>query len=227
MLSDFWRTPRRKFILALILSSLVAEALFSFGAVKYHSLDFDYLSWNLLLAWVPLLLSIRLTVVLRRKLWSSWEALGLSLLWLVFLPNSFYMISDYIHLKDVSQTSVLYYALTLTAFIYTGAALGFSSLFIVHLHLERRLKYRAAGWWSAIILFICSVAVYFGRDLRWNSWDVLTNPGGLLFDISDRLQHLGQYSQMLIDVGALFILLWALYYVAWRATHLVQKAAGA
>src|SRR5581483_2339654 len=128
-----WRTPGRQFLIALCVSSIVSELLFGYNALINHTLDFDYLSWNLLLAWLPLLFAIRLTAVLRRKLWSSWEALILSGLWLVFLPNSFYMISDFIHLQDVSQSSIVYDAVILTSFIYTGVTIGFSSLFLIHL----------------------------------------------------------------------------------------------
>jgi uncharacterized membrane protein len=215
-----WQSHSQQFIAALFLSSVVSEALFGYNVLHSHSLEFDYLSWNLVLAWLPLIFAARLTIVLKRKLWSSWEALLYSVLWLVFLPNSFYMISDFIHLQDVAQANVVYDALILTSFIYTGVTLGFSSLFLVHLHLKRRLPAREASLWIAITLFVCSIAIYFGRDLRWSSWNVLTNPGGLLFDISDRLVHITSYPQMVITIIAFFILLLSMYNLIWRGTHL-------
>ena len=210
----------QQFATALVLSSLVSEALFGYNVVHTHSVDFDYLSWNLLLAWLPLIFAARLTAVLKHKLWSSWEALTLSVLWLGFLPNSFYMISDFIHLQDVAQSSVVYDALILTSFIYTGVTLGFSSLFLIHLHLRRRLPPMQAASWVGITLFISSVAIYFGRDLRWSTWDVLTNPGGLLFDASDRLLHITSYPQMVISIVAFFALLGTMYNLLWRGAHL-------
>lgn len=215
-----WRSRDQQFIIALILSSAVSEILFGYNVVHNHTLDFDYLSWNLLLAWLPLLLAIRLSKVLHRKLWSSWEALTLSVLWLIFLPNSFYMISDFIHLQTTSQMNVVYDAVLLTSFIYTGVTLGFGSLFLLHLHLKRRLSPLQSTAWIGLTLFICSVAIYFGRDLRWNSWDILTNPGGLMFDISDRLLHLGAYPQMVVTILAFFILLLTMYNLLWRGAHL-------
>jgi uncharacterized membrane protein len=198
--------------------------LFVYGAWRNHSLAFDYLVWNLFLAWLPLVFAIRLVALLRRKLWSSWEGLATSLLWLVFLPNSFYMISDFIHLQELPRVDVLYDAVMFTAFIYTGVALGFSSLYLVHLQLRRRLSARAAAGWVAVTLFICSSAVYMGRDLRWNSWDILTNPGGLLFDVSDRLQHPAAYPQMLVTIITFFVLLATIYNLLWRGTRLIRQA---
>ncbi len=219
-----WRSPRSQFIFALVICSAVSLGLFGYGAWRNHSLEFGYLSWNLLLAWLPLLFAVRLVAVLRRKVWSSWEGLATSLLWLVFLPNSFYMISDFIHLQEVQRVDLLYDALMFTSFIYTGVVLGFSSLYLIHLQLKRRLSVGATAGWIAATLFICSVAVYIGRDLRWNSWDVLINPGGLLFDISDRLQHPANYPQMLITIITFFILLASMYGLLWRGTRLFQKA---
>jgi len=217
------RSPRTQFIFALGVSTLVSVALFAYGAWRNRSLEYDYLSWNLLLAWLPLLFAVRLVVVLRRKLWSSWEAMAMTLLWLVFLPNSFYMISDFIHLQDVQTVDVLYDAVMFTSFIYTGVVLGFSSLYLVHIQLKRRLSGLSASTWIAFTLLICSAAIYVGRDLRWNSWDVVTNPGGLLFDISDRLLHPSEYPQMFVTIVSFFVLLLSMYGLLWRGARLLRQ----
>lgn len=221
-----WRSVRVQFVLALGVSTFVSLGLFGYGAWRNSSLSYDYLVWNLFLAWLPLIFALRLVSVLRRKLWSSWEALLISFLWLVLLPNSFYMISDFIHILEVRRLDVLYDALMFTSFIYTGVALGFSSLYLIHLQFRRRLSSHVAAGWIACTLLICSAAVYVGRDLRWNSWDVLTNPGGLLFDISDRLQHPSAYPQMLVTVTTFFILLASMYNLLWYGTRLVRQASG-
>jgi uncharacterized membrane protein len=218
------RSPRTQYITALVISTLASIGLFGYGAWRNQSLEFSYLVWNLFLAWLPLIFAVRLVAVLQRKLWSSWEAMATSLLWLVFLPNSFYMISDFIHLQDVRRVDVLYDTVMFTSFIYTGVALGFSSLYLIHLQFRRRLSRRAAAAWVAFTLFISAAAIYIGRDLRWNSWDILTNPGGLLFDISDRITHPVQYPKMLLTVASFFILLLSMYGLLWRGARLLTHA---
>lgn len=211
------------FLLALVGSAAVSLSFFSYGALQNHSLEFSYLVWNLFLAWLPLAFALRLTSLLRYKLWSSWEGLLYSVLWLVFLPNSFYMISDFIHLQDVLRVNLLYDSVMFTSFIYSAVVVGFTSLHMMHLQLHRRLGGRVAALFVAITLLVCSFAIYVGRDLRWNSWDILTNPGGLLFDLSDRLIHPASYPAMFTTVISFFVLLSSMYNLVWHGSRLLSK----
>ncbi|MEO7364086.1 MAG: DUF1361 domain-containing protein [Candidatus Saccharimonadales bacterium] len=213
-----------EYVLTLAGMSLASLGLYAYGALQNHELAYSYLVVNLFLAWLPLVFALRLTRVLGRKLWSSWEALGCSALWLVFLPNSFYMISDFIHLQEAPRVDVLYDATMFTAFIFTGVALGLSSLYLLHRQFRQRFRPRAVVGLLAFTLLVCSVAVYVGRDLRWNSWDILINPGGLLFDLSDRLGHPASYPAMSKTVLSFWLLLGGMYLLVWRASRLLRKA---
>jgi uncharacterized membrane protein len=209
-------SPRERVVVSLAGLTGVSICLFFAGAVANRSLQFDYLLWNLFLAWVPLGIVVLLVRSLRHNLWSSWRPLGLTLLWLVLLPNSFYMISDFVHIQDVARHNLLYDVVMFTAFIFTAALLGFSSLYIVHTELRKRMRMQSSSVVVAGILFLCSFAIYLGRDLRWNSWDVLLNPAGILFDVSDHLIHPWQSGEMFTTTLSFFILLGSLYVVGWQ-----------
>lgn len=213
---------QQQFIVSLLAAMAVSIGLFAYGAYQSRSLAFTYLIWNLFLALLPLLFALRLVVVLRTKRWSAWSPLGWTLLWLLFLPNSFYMISDYIHLQDVAAAHLLYDAVMFTSFIYIGVLLGFCSLYLVHVQLRRRLSARASAAWVAGTLLLCSFAIYIGRDLRWNSWDIIFNPGGLLFDISDRLLRPDAYPSMFVTVISFFVLLSGLYAMVWSIARVLR-----
>jgi len=216
------QTPRTQVIAALGLSTLVSIGFFAYGAWRNHSFEYAYLVWNLFLAWLPLVFATWLVRTLRTKPWSSWAGIGISLIWLIFLPNSFYMISDFIHLGGVDRVDILYDAVMFTSFIFAGVLLGFMSLYLIHVQLLRRLNHRRSALWVASTLLVCSFAIYVGRDLRWNSWDILTNPGGLLFDISDRLLHPSAYPEMILTMVAFFALLGSMYGLVWRSIQLLK-----
>lgn len=213
--------PRRQFLLSLGVAMLISLGLYVYG-VHAYSMSYSYLPWNLFLAAIPLVLAVRLVRVLHRKRWSAWEPMGWTLAWLLFLPNSFYMISDFIHLRDVASNEILYAAVLFTSFIYLGVLLGFCSLVLIHHELRRRLSALAAASWMGFTLLLCSFAIYIGRDLRWNSWDIITNPAGLLFDISDRLLRPDDYPTMIVTVISFFVLLASLYAVVWSGARMLR-----
>lgn len=217
--------PYQQFIITLSIAALVCVGLLGFGARYHDSWRFNYLLWNLFLAALPLVFAIKLRSVLRRKRWSDWEPLGWTVAWLLFLPNSFYMISDYIHLPEVAESDLLYNSVMFTAFICLGVILGFCSLYLIHNRLRQRVGTLAAGAWIGLTLLLSSYAIYLGRDLRWNSWDVVFNPAGLLFDVSDRLLRPDDYPEMFVVIFSFFVLLGSLYAVVWTAAHWLRQAA--
>lgn len=209
-------SPRERVVASLAGITLVSVVLYVVGAVVNRSLQFDYLLWNLFLAWLPLVLAIWLLKSLRTNLWSNNGPLLLTLLWLLLLPNSFYMISDFVHIQDVARHNLLYDIVMFTAFIFTATMLGFSSLYMVHTALRKRLAPRTSWLLIGIIILLCSFGIYLGRNLRWNSWDVLVNPAGILFDVSDHLIHPLSSAALFTITFSFFVLLSSLYIVGWQ-----------
>lgn len=208
--------------LALLYANAVSIGLFLAGALSNHAYDFSYLVWNLFLAWIPLALSIWLAKILKSNLWSSWLALLATVLWLGFLPNSFYMISDFIHIQEVGRVDLLYDVVMFSSFIFNSVLLGFISLHMVHQQLLARLSRQTAHTTVGAILLACSFAIYIGRDLRWNTWDILVNPAGLLIDVSDRFLHPLTYSQAYTTTITFFFLLSSLYVVGWQLVRAIR-----
>ena len=214
--------PWANFVAALGLASVASIGLLAIDAIANSSFVGSYLLINLVLAWMPLGLVLLLQKSLRRKPWSSWEAMILSLLWLIFLPNTFYMISDFIHLADVNPGQLIYSSVMFTSFIYTGVLLGFSSLYIIQQELAKRFSFRTTITAVALTLLACSFAIYIGRDLRWNTWDIVTDPAGVLFEVSTRLLHPSQYPQVLEVVMPFFALLGSMYVVARQSVAVLK-----
>jgi len=212
-----------RYLLPLGVATIASAGLLAAESLIYGETTHDYLLWNLFLSWLPFILASWLKRTLTNHLWSSWRALFITTAWLLFLPNSFYMVSDFIHLHELGEDQILFGAITFTAFVFTSLCLGIASLYIVHTELLKRLSGRAAAILVGALLLIVSTAIYVGRDLRWNSWDIIISPFGLLFDISERLLHPDQYAQVLGVVLPFFVLLATMYFVIWQTAHMLGK----
>lgn len=215
-------SPLRSFVYSLLGLSCLSIGFFLAGSIGSRNFGDWYLVWNLFLAWIPLGLSYALITILSQHLWSSWRCIGLSLAWLLFLPNSFYMVSDFIHLEDMPRSNVLFDSLTFTLFILNGLILGYTSLYLVQHELRKRVPAWQSASFAAIILLSCSFAIYLGRDLRWNSWDVLVNPAGIIFDISERIIRPLAHPEVFSVTFMFFAFLGGIYCVVWNIIRAVR-----
>ena len=174
------RFPNERLVVLVGLGGASALCL-GLELVREHrySIDFRFLVWNLVLAWIPLLLALGVYDAYRRGRSLLWVA-PMIVLWLLFLPNAPYIVTDFVHLSASSRAPLWFDGVELSAFAWTGMLLGFVSLYLVHAVLRDR--YGAPFGWSAVlfVLALSGVGVYLGRVKRWNSWDVLTQPRSLL-----------------------------------------------
>jgi uncharacterized membrane protein len=146
------------------------------------------IEWNLFLAWVPFVLA--LIVYDRARAGASTSALwGASVLWLLFLPNAPYLVTDLKHIDGFGGVQALYDVVLLVSAAATGLLLGLTSLFLMH-SVARRMV-RAFSAWAFVVgvLVLSSFGIYLGRVQRWNSWDVFVRPGYLFSEIAGGLLH--------------------------------------
>ena len=156
-----------------------------------------FMPWNLFLACVPLCAASLLRRAQRSAAPDALQ-LGLVAIWLLFLPNAPYILTDLVHLHSDGSRLYWYDLGMLLSCAGTGLLLGYSSLFQVHALFEQRFGARL-GWVVAVVALLASgYGVYLGRVQRWNSWDIITSPRGLFASIADTvlnpLQHLHIYA---------------------------------
>lgn len=147
---------------------------------------FSFLAWNLFLAWIPLLITQALFRIQKRPLWVT--ILGLAG-WLLFLPNSPYILTDLFHLRPRIEAPIWFDMILIVSFAWTGMMLGFASLRQVQVEVLDQL----GSWRSQILtgglLLLTSFGVYLGRYLRWNSWDLITRPWEIITDVLELILH--------------------------------------
>jgi uncharacterized membrane protein len=168
------RSRARIGLAALLASSALSLGLLAFRILLRSDATYGFLAWNLFLAWIPLLLAIVIVRAWGSGLWIS--AALLLVLWLLFFPNAPYVVTDFVHLRDMGGMPRWFDVLLLSSFATTALALGFASLYLVQ-NLIRATFGAAWSWASALtVIGLSGIGIYLGRVYQLNSWDVL-EPG--------------------------------------------------
>lgn len=202
-------------ILALALTSCFVAGLIIVRAVWSGKLAYHFLIWNLFLAWIPFLCAY---VINHLKHWNVF-AIGLGLIWLLFLPNAPYLVTDLIHLRPYTENRFFWLDLVmLFSFAWLGAILSFLSIWLMHEKINLVLG-KALGWFFVVATaFASGFGVYLGRFLRWNSWDIIKDPIELLEDIvSPFLNPLGHMRHI-----AFFVLFACMIFVGYITLYLIS-----
>ncbi|HEX6179316.1 MAG TPA: DUF1361 domain-containing protein [Thermoanaerobaculia bacterium] len=175
---------------ALALLALLAwcGALLLYRKSRSGVWAFTFLPWNLFLAAVPAVAAditkrvhdVRGSVVV--------QTIGF-VVWILFLPNAPYLITDFIHLKERPEMPLWYDIALLTSAVGVGLLLAYSSVADMQHVLTRRFNSALSWVVIAIALLVCGFGIYLGRFLRWNSWDVWSNPRQLFADILARVTN--------------------------------------
>ena len=193
--------------LALVFASTVS-VLMVFMRLEYSGYySFFFLIWNLILAWMPFWFALaarryqnKLPFLL---VWSS--------LWLLFFPNAPYIITDLIHIYPRHGVPVWYDALMIFSFALTGLFLGIVSLAMMHSLVVQRMGQKI-GWFFVVgVLVLSSFGVYIGRFLRWNSWDLFSNPFLLFQDLANHLFDPYLFMRTAVYTGVLTLVMGFIY----------------
>ncbi len=103
--------------------------------------------------------------------------------WLLFFPNAPYIVTDVIHLRESPDSPLWFDALILMSMGIAGLVVGFVSLRMVQLIISASFNW-ALGWVVSLsVLVLSGFGIYLGRFARYNSWDILSSPRSLLYDV--------------------------------------------
>lgn len=210
-------------IISLVAVGLVPLVLLVARVYTTDSGRFVFLFWNLVLASLAPLIAWWLVVRIQRYGWFRWQQFLITALWFVFLPNSFYLITDLVHLQYNYEASLLFDTVLLQSFILAGLCYGYLSVYLVHKEIEKRFLTRYAWLIVGGIFLASSFAIYLGRFTRWNSWDILLKPAGLLFDVSDRFVNPGEHGDTYLTTLTFLMVLLSVYVVIWQASKSLSR----
>jgi uncharacterized membrane protein len=181
----------------------------AFGAFNKYS---GWIVWNLFLAFIPLALSFWLfhrSSKRRSLLW--W--LGF-IVFIAFLPNAAYLLTDIIHLIEAIRAG---YSIWITTLIFIplhlfAILIGWEAYVISIINQSRYLEKKGAGNFvlaSEIATHaICAVGIYLGRFLRFNSWDFVTQPQVILTSTINNLTDKKPFLVVVITFIVLTVFYW-------------------
>ncbi len=216
----------KRLIYALLLTNFVSVMLFGLRFLGAENTRYWFMLWNLTLAWIAPLIAWWLTRRLDRTSWLTWQNVVLTIVWLGFLPNSFYMVSDLIHVQQTGEVSIIFDAVLFMSFIFNGFIAGFLGVLLLHHQLLKRVRERTSFFIIAGVFALCGYAIYLGRVLRWNTWDALLHPSGLLFDVSDNILHPLSHPQSFVVTLSFTVLITSFYILVWEFLLTIHRNRG-
>ncbi len=168
-------------ILSLVSITLVFSVIILMIRMKINrSFFYLFLVWNIFLAVIPYTITVYLST--KNNLNRVKLTFGF-LIWLLFLPNAPYIITDLIHLK-VSNDHLLWLdVLVVLSFALSGLLLFYLSLLDMQRLMTKQFNKMLVQPITLAVLFLSAFGVYLGRFLRYNSWEILSQPQNLISDI--------------------------------------------
>lgn len=165
----------------------IAIVHFFFGVISlgiyYYHLEGPDLIWNMFLALVALDFSL-IPYFIKNKAVKVVAAI----LWLFFYPNTFYMLTDIVHMNFTSsvlwdKSSLILYMLYISSILF-GVLCGIES--VKNIVVTFKVKnYYIRMFFIAVLSFVSSFAIHIGRYARLNSWDIFTRPTVVIKEILD------------------------------------------
>jgi uncharacterized membrane protein len=192
MFASFKESGRLRLTVFLLVTSVYCVLISVFRFLYTGTNGYLFLNWNLFLAFLPWLLT---SIAVLRKVKSRAAIIVIMGVWLLLFPNSLYILTDLVHLRQIADAPVWLDLIIVLSFAWAGLCYGFISLMDIEGFLRERFRAgpRTVVAFSVIMIYVAAFGIYIGRFWRWNSWDLLGNPAALMHDIFDRFTDKGNY----------------------------------
>jgi uncharacterized membrane protein len=187
-------------------------------AIAFSNIYSGWILWNLFLAFIPLVLSFWL---FRRKTTARSFPWWLGLVvYLAFLPNAPYLLTDIIHLiRGIRAGNSAWIIALIFVPLHVLAILSGFEAYVVSLlnqghYLKRQGLKQYLIWTELGTHALCAWGIYLGRFRRLNSWDLVSDPGNVVLQALDDLTS----KRPLLVIVVTFIILTVLYWLLKQIT---------
>jgi len=168
-------------------------AMLTMRLLKTEHFSFFFLLWNLLLASLPYWMISRYY-----KLKTSKGRFAIIAGTLLFLPNAPYLLTDLFHLTKNLVAPMWFDLVLILSFSILGLLLFIITAEKLFTILSTFFKSRAAfSCVKFLIILSNGYGIYLGRYLRFNSWDVISNPDDLALRMYQSVFDRNNYKETL------------------------------
>jgi uncharacterized membrane protein len=192
-------------------------------------LSWKWTLWNLSLAFAPVVMGWAVAALLARTKRSRllWLVLlPVAIVWLAFLPNTCYLLTEWRHFlydpqfqslhdrADVFRPAMIKVAEWGLFYIaYSGFGMVCFTAAIRPVARQAARSKLMPNLWAAPFFFLVSLGVYMGLIVRLNSWDIIKRPGHVWEVAVSALTN----PVLLKVIGIFGLLLWLVYFLmdAW------------
>jgi uncharacterized membrane protein len=165
----------RKQDTAVWLVSVLAITLLLLRVKITNSTYLLFLIWNLFLAFIPYFLSSSIFKNFFNKSKKTQNSLY-GLVWLLFIPNSFYILTDFTHLHFKTTFQFSLDMLIISSFSFVGFYVGLLSIHTMRQLVIAKYGNTKGNIFILTISFLSAFGIFLGRVLRFNSWDIISKP---------------------------------------------------
>lgn len=183
VLNSEWLNLKSEIHRILLLSALFSVLMVIARILMVQQYSYRFLVWNLFLGAIPYGISrwLQLNPCLIQN---KFRFGGLLILWILFLPNSFYILTDLFHLSGYYGMKMWFDLTMIVSFAWNGMLLGVLSVREMEKIMQQYFLKRTTLFFIYPIMLLNAFGIYIGRFLRFNSWDVITNPFELFSDMA-------------------------------------------
>lgn len=189
--------------------------------VRYRfapTLDYNFYPWNIFLAAIPYVISTQLGKLTKINL----VAIVLLLAWLLFFPNAPYIITDIFHYEQRLPIPYWYDLILVISAAWNGLILGIISLLNVQKFLAQHLKPFWVTICELLSLLLCSYGIFIGRFLRFNSWDIVTDPRVLVYSSAHHVLVPQNYQKLWVFTLLFAVMLGLIYFTVKKLPKLLE-----
>lgn len=201
----------------MIFSVLISTGLLFYRCVFTMNFHYTYFTWNLLVAFIPYIISKQLN---RCESLNAKSVLLLSA-WLMLFPGCVYLFTDIFQMHKTDNFSIVYDMILYLSIAWNGLLPGLMSLKHVETFLKKHLPAFLVKTSVLFFIFLSSYSICLARFLHLKSWDMIADSKKLISVSAHSILNPEDHVYTWMSILSLVLLL-DIIYIGFKKINLVK-----